>query len=92
MKNKIKTMRKTDLIILIAVIIVAITNMWAIGYIDYALELFIVYLIEYGKYANAIGLLVIAVCIIINTRESGKVNIPSKYAETEKAGKFKNKI
>lgn len=85
MKLHIKTI---DKVAIIALLVILLTNQWAIGYIDYALEVFITQLIQKGMFVNATATGVLFVVFLIKYKQANSLHIPSKTAKTKRAGKY----
>jgi hypothetical protein len=81
-------MKKIDKLTIVAFATLALTNQFTIGYIDYALEVFINNLIKYGMYVNGLATLTIIVVFIVKYKQANTLKIPPKTAKTQKAGKY----
>ena len=76
-------------IILASLVLMAITNPYSVLYIDYGLEVFSRYFVEYSIYGFVLSLVLIAlvnIYMIYTNRE--KTIVPKKTAKTSKAGKY----
>lgn len=89
MKNKIKDLSLTTLVMLASLLVLLATNPWIVGYIDLALEWLGGKIVEYSKYGNIGATLTLVGAIFISIHQSkNTVNIPKKTSKTKKAGKF----
>lgn len=89
MKKQLNKLSLVNKIALLAITILIFTNPWAVGYIDYAIEIFATYFVEYSVYAFVVSLVMIigvVVYFMYSTRE--KVVVPknkrskARYIET----------
>lgn len=83
MKSKINKLSNTNKAIIGAILLIAITNPWSVGYIGNGVEILIKYFTLYSHYgfiAGFIGLAVVNLYVIATTN---KVNIPERGKKTK---------
>jgi len=86
MKNRIKRIKRANKIALIALLGLAITNPWSVGYIGAGIDTAVVYFTLYANYVFVIGLVLLAVVnIYMMYAGREKINIPKKSAKTKTA-------
>lgn len=83
MKNKINKLSKTNKLIIGALLLIALTNPWSVGYMGYATEVVVKYFTLYSNYGFILGLVGLASVNLYMVAKPQKVNIP-KVKSTRK--------
>lgn len=85
MRSKLNKMSWTNRFILIALLLVGLSNPWAVGYIGAGVDTAVAYYTLYANYVFVAGIVLLgAVNIYVMYASREKVNIPKKSAKTPK--------